>query len=216
MEFWHKYDMDTLTDVGIIEASYDGGISWFLARDTSNATSSGSFFWWDSDFHASNGNYTNHPLTITGRSDGWILSRFNWQWWIPVKSDTIIYPLDSLMIRFTFISDSIDTSKEGWMIDDILTTSADWQSCSDIIETIPNSIKIFPNPFSQQITIESDEELKGAEIFIYNSIGIIVKEIHDTYGFSITINRDDLSPGIYFLVVTKNRKIIGKNKIITE
>lgn len=25
LQFWHKYDTDTLNDIGIIEASYDGG-----------------------------------------------------------------------------------------------------------------------------------------------------------------------------------------------
>lgn len=216
MEFWHKYDMDTLTDTGIIEASYDGGNSWVLVSDTSEVSPMGSYFWWDDDFHASNGNYTNHPLTTTGKSDGWILSRFNWQWWIPVKADTIIYPLDSLMIKFTIISDAIETNKEGWIIDDILTASAEWQLCSDIEETINNNFRIFPNPFSQQMIIESMEDLKGSDIIIYNSTGIMVKEIHNASGHSITVQRDNLSSGIYYLVITKNGKMIGTNKILIE
>ena len=216
MEFWHKYDMDTLTDIGIIEASYDGGNSWVLVNDTSEVSPMGSYFWWDNDFHASDGNYTNHPLITTGKSDGWILSRFNWQWWIPVKDDTIIYPLDSLMIKFTFISDSIETNKEGWIIDDILTASAEWQLCTDIKETINNNFRIFPNPFSQQMTVESMEELKGSDIIIYNSIGIIVKEIHNASGHSITVQRDNLSSGIYYLVITKNGEMVGTNKILIE
>lgn len=216
MEFWHKYDMDTLTDIGIIEASYDGGNSWVLVNDTSNVSPMGSFFWWDNDFHASDGNYTNHQLITTGKSDGWILSRFNWEWWIPVKADTIIYPLDSLMIKFTFISDAIETNKEGWIIDDILTASAEWQLCSDIKETINNNFRIFPNPFSQQMTVESVEDLKGSDIIIYNSTGIIAKEIHNVSGHSITVKRDNLSSGIYYLVITKNGKMVGTNKILIE
>lgn len=176
MDFWHKYDMDSLTDIGIIEASYDGGNSWVLANDT---IVNSSIFWWDYDFHNSNGNFAKHPLTTTGKSDGWILSRFNWQWWLPVKSDTINYPVDSLMIKFTFISDSIETNREGWIIDDILTESGDWQRCSDIKEIPNNILRIYPNPFSQQITIESNINLNGSNIIIYNSIGLKVKEIHN-------------------------------------
>jgi hypothetical protein len=216
MEFWHKYDMDTLTEIGIIEASYDGGNSWVLVNDTSVVSTMESFFWWDSDFHASNGNYTNHPLITTGKSDGWILSRFNWQWWIPVKADTIIYPVDSLMIKFTFISDAIETNKEGWIIDDILTASAEWQLCSYIKETINNNFRIFPNPFSQQMTVESVEDLKGSDIIIYNSSGIIVKEIHNASRHSITVQRDNLSSGVYYLVITKNGKMVGTNKLLIE
>lgn len=216
MEFWHKYDMDTLTDIGIIEASYDGGNSWVLVNDTSEVYPMGSHFWWDNDFHASDGNYTNHPLLTTGKSDGWILSRFNWVWWIPVKADTIIYPLDSLMIKFTFISEAIETNKEGWIIDDILTASAEWQLCSDIKETVNNNFRIFPNPFSQQMTVESVEDLKGSDIIIYNSTGILVKEIHNASGHSVTVQRDNLSSGIYYLVISKNGKMIGTNKILIE
>lgn len=216
MEFWHKYDMDTLTDIGIIEASYDGGNSWVLVNDTSEVSTIGSYFWWDNDFHASDGNYTNHPLITTGKSDGWELSRFNWEWWIPVKTDTIIYPLDSLMIKFTFISDANETNKEGWMIDDILTASAEWQLCSDIKETINNNFRIFPNPFSQQMTIESVEDLKGSDMIIYNSTGIIIKEFHMASGHSITVQQDNLSSGIYYLVIMKNGKILGTNKILID
>ncbi|RLD75948.1 MAG: hypothetical protein DRJ10_14375 [Bacteroidetes bacterium] len=215
MEFWHKYNMDTLTDIGIIEASYDGGNSWILVNDTSEVSPWGSYFWWDSDYHAMNGDYTYHPLTTTGKSDGWILSRFNWEWWIPVKSDTIIYPLDSLMIKFTFISDSIDTEKEGWMIDDILTSSAEWQLCTDIKEpSIHTDFKIYPNPFFQQTIIEFNKELTNSNIIIYSSNGLKVKEIKDVFGESITFTRDNLPSGIYFLVITKNKKVIGKNKIV--
>jgi hypothetical protein len=216
MEFWHKYDMDTLIDIGIIEASYDGGNSWVLVSDTSDVLPMGSYFWWDNDFHASNGNYTNHPLTTTGKSDGWILSRFNWQWWIPVKADTIIYPLDSLMIKFTFISDAIETNQEGWIIDDILTASAEWQLCSDVNETSNNNFRISPNPFSQQMIIESMEDLKGSEILLYNSTGIIVKDIHNASGKSITVQRENLPSGFYFLVITKNGKMAATNKVIIE
>lgn len=216
MQFWHKYETDTLTDFGIIEASYDGGNSWILVNDTSEVLPWGSYFWWDNDFHASNGNYTNHLLKTSGKSDGWILSRFNWYWWIPVKADTIIYPPDSLMIRFTFISDTIETNREGWMIDDILTASAEWQLCTGINETSTNSLSIFPNPFSQQLTIESKEELKEANITIYNSTGTKVKEIRNVFGQSITLQRDNLPSGIYYLVITENGKTVGANKVIVE
>lgn len=218
MEFWHKYDMDTLTDIGIIEASYNGGNSWVVVNDSSEVSPWGSFFWWDDDFHEANGNYTIHPLTTTGKSDGWILSRFNWQWWIPVKSnDSIIYPLDSLMIKFIFISDSIETNREGWLIDDILTASAEWQLCSDIKEsTINNSMRIYPNPFSQQTVIEFKDELNNSNINIYNSTGLKVKEIRNVFGQSILIQRENLPSGIYYLVITKNGKMVGKNKVVIE
>lgn len=59
--FWHQYDMDTLTDKGIIEAAYDGGSSWVMVTDTSYVAPRGSNFWWDGDFHASTAGYSTHP-----------------------------------------------------------------------------------------------------------------------------------------------------------
>lgn len=212
MEFWHKFDMDSLNDMGIIDASYDGGSSWMTV---SAASLGDAYFWWDDDYHETNGNYTNHELITTGKSDGWILSRFNWQWWIPVKQDTIIIPPDSLMIRFTFISDSISTNRDGWMIDDILTSSAEWQICSGIEENVRNSsISIFPNPFSIQSTLKSENPLKNSIITIFNSFGQKVRQIENVSGLSITLFRDNMPPGLYFLLLTENDLVIAKKEIL--
>jgi hypothetical protein len=205
MEFWHKYDIDTLTEKGIIDASYDGGKSWVIVSDTM-----GSFwdfgFWWDFDYHASSGESSVHPLTVLGRSDGWILSRFSWQWWFPVKSDTIIINPDSLMIRFTFISDSIETNKEGWMIDDIVTTSVNINLCSGIEENNTSyQISISPNPFSWQAALSTDYPLRNATITIYNCYGQKVKTIKNIMESPVILFRDNLPSGIYFLVIDSDK-----------
>ncbi len=215
MHFWHKYDMDTLTDKGIIEASYDGGTSWMVVNDTSGMPFMDSYFSWDWDFHASSGTYTPHPVTTTGKSDGWILSGFNWQWWMPVRSDSIIYPLDSLMIRFTFISDSVNTNKEGWMIDDIVTYGAGWANCSGIRDlTAKKRLTVFPNPFSVQTTLKTNFELNRANIVILDSFGRKIKQMKNVSGQTITFNRNGLPSGIYFLFVTEKSKLLATGKMI--
>jgi hypothetical protein len=215
MEFWHKYDMDTLTDIGIIEASYDGGNSWVVVNDTNEVSPWGSYFWWDSDYHAVNGNYTSHPLTTSGKSDGWILSRFNWQWWMPVRADTIIFPPDSLMIKFTFISDSIETGREGWMIDDILTASAEMQLCSGIEDQpAEKTISVYPNPFSLQTTLKTNFLLNYSIITIYDSFGNQVYYTEDVTGNTITFYRKGLPPGLYLLSVTEKGKLVATKKLL--
>ncbi len=86
-EFKHKYDMDTLGDKGIIEASYDGGNSWITMKDTSGSGNfSGPYhFQWSYDVNLSHGTYYTHNLISHGNSDGWIKSEFCWQWMIMVK-----------------------------------------------------------------------------------------------------------------------------------
>ena len=214
MQFWHKYDMDTLTDKGIITASYDGGNSWVMVSDT-NGILWGSNFWWDDDFHATNGTYTNHPLTTTGKSDGWVLSRFNWEWWIPVKADTIIYPVDSLMIKFTFMSDAVETNREGWMIDDILTSSAQWQLCSGVDDlSADKNFAVYPNPFSSETTIKTSFPLNKAVVKLYNLMGEVVYQQSNLQGQSFMLHKNNLPSGIYYLMLSENNRTIATKKIV--
>jgi hypothetical protein len=220
MEFWHKYDMDSVADQGIIEASYDGGFSWVVVDDTADVVPwYGDSFWWEYDYHESNGNYTEHPVTTSGKSDGWIKSTFCWQWWMPVfAADTIILNPDSLMIRFTFISDNIMEDKEGWMIDDILTSSAGGELCSSVNEnSMEEAVSVHPNPFSAWTTLQFNFPLKDAELTICNTSGQTVKRLAHISGQTITFFRDNLPAGLYFLFLTENQKTIATKKlIITE
>jgi len=203
MEFWHKYDMDSLGDKGIIRASYDGGNSWLLLKDTFNVTPWGSFFNWQYDFHSSNGSYTAHKLITSGRSDGWIKSSICWQWFIPVKKDTIISMPDSLMIRFTFISDSTIKNKEGWMIDNIVTSSAAPQNCSGIEEnSIRENVFVYPNPATEKLTIESFQK---STIDIFNIQGQIILR-QQLQQDKTDIDISGLAKGVYILRLYGNDK----------
>jgi hypothetical protein len=217
MEFWHKYDMDPNGDKGIIEASYDGGYSWEEVKDTSNYDPWwGTYFMWEADYHESTGEYTQHPVTTTGTSDGWIKSMFIWQWWIPVLSaDSIIINPDSLMIRFTFISDGITENKEGWMIDDILTYSGDWTQCSSINENSPEkALSVSPNPFSSRTSLQCSFPIQDAELTICNISGQIVRHLSHLHDQGTIIDRDNLPAGIYFLFLAEDHKMLAKEKLI--
>jgi hypothetical protein len=214
MEFWHKYDMDALADQGIIDASYDGGDSWVVVKDTF-IDNPGSFFIWNPDYHANSGNSTSHLLITSGKSDGWIQSGFCWHWFLPVNPDSIISNPDSLLIRFTFISDSIAQSKEGWMIDDIVTSSAGWELCTNTKESYLNeNITVYPNPFSTQTILQTDNIFKSATLTIYNSVGQEVRRLKNITGETIVFHRDDLPCGLYFLQLAQDSKILKTAKII--
>ena len=213
MEFWHMYDMDTLADKGIIDASYDRGHSWVLVNDTNNFSYS---FYWSSDYHKSKDYYSQHKLITSGQSDGWIKSAFCWTWQMIVKrADTIIRNPDSLMIRFTFISDSIIKNKDGWMIDDIIVNGTYPGSCSGINE-IPkaNHISAFPNPLIRQSTLSTDIFLNNAKLAIYNSMGQQIKQINGITGQTFTLRRDNLTSGLYYLILIQDNQTIATGKLI--
>jgi len=200
LSFLHKYDMDTLGDKGIIEVSYDGGHSWISLQDTSGASNfSGPFmFNWQYDYHETSATSTIHNPIINGKSDGWIRSSFYWMWYFVMKSDTIIINPDSLMLRFTFISDSIIKNKEGWMIDDISV----WYEtlCSGILVCPPaDYLKIYPNPSSGIVYINFGDRFESTRVEIINSLGqmVLTKNINTENTAEIDLSGQPIGP--YFI-----------------
>lgn len=215
MQFWHKYDTDSLNDIGIIEASYDGGASWLTVSDTFGVPPYYTPFYWEQDYHEATGSYTAHNVQITGTSDGWIRSVFMWQWFQGVDRDTIIVNPDSLMIKFTFLSDSVFDNKEGWMIDQIFVTGADLGGCGSTKDVdFEQFATVFPNPFSSSTVVRLKETPLNATIRLYNSMGRTLIEKHNITAKELVIYRDGLPKGIYTLQVSDNGRLMASKKVI--
>ncbi|MGD0712010.1 MAG: T9SS type A sorting domain-containing protein [Bacteroidales bacterium] len=226
MEFWHKYDMDSTGDKGIIDASYDGGKSWVLLKDTFGVPPRYTTIQWQYDYHASNGSSTAHKLITSGKSDGWIQSSVCWFWYAITKKDTIIAMPDSLMIKFTFISDASIKNKEGWMIDDIVTSAVWPQDCVGGIKgnNIRENVSVFPNPATSEIQVIGNQSTV-ISIDIYNMLGEKVYQSlvtgHSLSGVSpmtndpMTINVSSFPSGMYFVEI-KTEKGVAVKKFIKE
>ena len=73
-----------------------------------------------------------------------------------------------------------------------------------------NNLKIYPNPSNGTFNIEIDENLMGANGFIYNSIGQKIKQFKiDALKISNT-----LESGIYLLEIVNNNQRICKKIIV--
>jgi hypothetical protein len=85
-----------------------------------------------------------------------------------------------------------------------------------IIEnTSKNQYFIFPNPFSSQTTLYTNNLLiKNATLIVYNSLGQIVKQIRNICGQTITLHRDNLPSGLYFIRLIQDNKIITTHKLV--
>src|SRR5665213_2163635 len=77
-----------------------------------------------------------------------------------------------------------------------------------------NSLSVFPNPFSTQTTLQTNKVLKDATLTVYNSFGQQVKQIKNISGKTISLYRENLSSGIYFICITQDNTIIETEKIV--
>ncbi|MFA5195647.1 MAG: T9SS type A sorting domain-containing protein [Bacteroidales bacterium] len=211
--FWHKFGTDTLKDGCYITVSWDKGLTWINVINDSiyqGDGTPGDGFFCPSNIYSSDDVLFNGENGFSGHSNGWIHTIMQW-YIMPCKKT---FPPDTMIIRFNFISDSINNSKEGWMIDNISLCSYDLGDGISDINFKGNSISIYPNPFSTQSILHSDNPLKSAILTVYNVYGQAVKTIENINGQSVTISRDYLQKGIYFLQLIQEKKIIATEKLI--
>jgi hypothetical protein len=80
-----------------------------------------------------------------------------------------------------------------------------------------SQIRIFPNPVTGRINIQSERDLTNANIAITDMNGRTVRQMAGISGRIITLERGQLSNGLYVIRLEMDDKIIGMKKlIITE
>ncbi len=77
-----------------------------------------------------------------------------------------------------------------------------------------SGIKLFPNPFSEQITIKCPNLLSDGTIIIKNTKGQTVKILDHINTKNIEINRDYLPAGLYFLQLKAGSTMLLNKKIM--
>jgi len=76
------------------------------------------------------------------------------------------------------------------------------------------AFNIYPNPFSNSTIIQVDGPLANATLIVYNVFGQAVKQINDISGQTITIQRDNLSAGLYFVRLMQDNRLLASDKIV--
>ena len=200
----HKFDTDSLIDGGYIEVSYNGGSTW---TNISNDPNIINFFY--NTTNSTNPIIANGNAAYTGKSNGWKQSFIGWCY----QNITNQYPI---YLRFVFSSDSIQTNKEGWMIDNIQLFTDFCEGIQELKNEI--SISISPNPFSTSTTLLINGEIKvNSYLYIYNLLGQEVKTIPINNQKEIIINRDNLPDGMYFYKIIGNtREALATGKMVIQ
>jgi len=74
--------------------------------------------------------------------------------------------------------------------------------------------KLFPNPFSFETILRTNDNLRNATLTIYYSYGQQVKQIKNICSQTIVVHRDNLPSGLYYVSLTQGNKTLLTDKLI--
>ncbi len=138
VQWVQKLDMADGNDYGYIEYSIDSGANWINVFDSPYTYN---FY----GFNTSNRHtLTNGDIVFSGIDTNWrdIWLCFDNSW---------LTSVDQFSLRYKFVSDSIETNQEGWMIDNFTVHETWFHTVKEIQQE--DYISTFPNPANDRINI---------------------------------------------------------------
>lgn len=85
---------------------------------------------------------------------------------------------------------------------------------SGINELVHHSFNIYPNPFKDKTTFHTDDHLSNATLTVVNYLGQPIKQINHISGQNVTISREELVSGLYFVRLTEANKLVAQAKLL--
>lgn len=189
LEFYHRFLTDTLNDYGLVEYTIDGGANWYDALSDSFKSNQGvNGLLGNMHYFQTSGDTLFDSLDVTGNSNGWVYSR--------ISKEINQGNIDSIQVRFTFISDSVG-GNEGWQIDDLCVGVSFYGSIEE--GKGYSLLSIYPNPTEGAFSVENPQGQAGS-LKLYNLIGqeVFSASISSRATQSFT---PELPPGIYSAVL---------------
>ncbi|MBK5284677.1 MAG: T9SS type A sorting domain-containing protein [Bacteroidia bacterium] len=123
----------------------------------------------------------------------------------------VYYSLSTQSNTDSLLNDSWVVTRDEVDYSGCLSTSISEQTISEL------SAFLFPNPFTKETTLQTDRILSNATLTVYNCFGQTVKQIKNISGQTVTLHRDNLPSGLYFIHLTQDHKeIIATKLIVTD
>lgn len=193
-------ETDSLKDYLSIEVSLNKGMKWYNLKNDSVRI--------DTSNHYLKFNWFGNPPKFSGNSGGW--NDFK----VSLSGLGSIYgvcPNDTILFRFTFHSDDVNSGKMGILLDDIRVEDSD----EEVTEFISNDfIQLYPDPVSDKLTYTITERKTKHRIQVVNSFGQVVYE--NWVLNTDTIDVRSFPNGTYQLKYVDNRHYTFKKFIVNH
>ncbi len=202
IRWMQKLDLEANADGGIIEMSVNNGATWSSAFDNPNVYN---LYGYDS---SNVDTLQNGTIAFTGTDSTWkdIWLCYDANWWNSITS--------VVKFRFTLISDSTESSQDGWMIDNLVVSPTITHTINE--KETDAYMHIYPTQTDGRVFIET-KKLQQYHIIenieVLNSSGQVVK----SYGISpikYFLNLNDLADGVYIIKVKTNVKTVTERIVL--
>ncbi len=148
-------------------------------------------------------------------------NQYHKRFWLSNNYAALIEGIGTTLGAFVPIAPPFESGNDLWCVrinNQIVWTSSQGNDCSltSIRENYvnENQILIFPNPFSLTTTLKINGNFTNAILTMYDAYGQQVKQIKNISGQTITLHRDNLPSGLYFLRLTENNKTFAIEKLL--
>lgn len=212
IDFKYKLDSDSLRDGFYIDLLYDTTIGWISAADTFPGVHYHPLVYsFMENLYSLNDTLYNGSIGMSGSSNGWKEASIKLAINYPIKQYNEL--IDTLIFRFNFISDSVETNHEGMMIDDIRVIAP---ILGNIDEVEDLYFTAFPNPVDDILTLELDKQVN--EIVQLKIIDCLGRELvyDEIINEKKEINTEDWKRGVYFVSLYSNSQLLTTQKIIKQ
>lgn len=193
IRFWHKYDTDAGKDGGNVELSLDDSLFYnvfdFDSINTYGPLQTQNFY------SAADSVESLGCPGFSGTSTDWTEAGLCFTWfphYYGLMQDSL-----NLSLRFNFASDAIESSGDGWMIDDISAHYYDGVGLYELKDG--RALEIYPNPTSGIVQLESAASPGRFTFEITNMQGNILKSGTLLHLSHSTLDISELKSGPYIL-----------------
>jgi len=211
IEMKHRYDTDTLKDGGFIQVSYDNGNTWMnIIKDTVFLDVNPA--WENLNLYNQSNTLYNGEFGFSGNSGGWVTTGFTWHY-TPVRNSHRAPMGDTLVLRFNFVSDSLQNNREGWMIDNIRLFAIDLGSGIGQVSMVNKLFTLYPNPAENHAMVRLSQTCHTVEYGLFSTSGRQILGGSQQNIEEFELNFSQIPAGMYILRLIADNRLAAFEKL---